>query len=136
MKEKKNYVVANLSIILLLIAMALSNVVFAQPGGGQQGPPELPNAKQIKKMVAEMSEELSLNEEQGTEILELYTAHFDEVKELTSAGRPDRTKMEAVKTKLEKQVKALLTEEQQELYVAYVKEHEPSQEGGERPSRD
>ena len=112
---------------VMLVALIVTTTACGQQrgpqGGGQQGPPSIPNSKQIDKMVSNLAEEISLSEDQETEVLELYTAHFKEVKEKTKSGRPDRKEMEALKTDFEKEVKGLLTEEQQELYVAYLKKN-------------
>lgn len=133
-KETRNSAVYTLGIILLLLTMAISSVVSAQPpgGGGQQGPPPIPNAKQIKKTVAKLSSELSLNDEQETKVLAFYTEHYEQVKEATSKGRPDRNKMETLKSSFEKSVKSELTKEQQVLYTAYLKKNE-KQFGRGRP---
>jgi hypothetical protein len=79
-------------------------------------------------MVSDMAEEISLNEEQEDEILDIYQAHFDEVEEKTKSGRPNRNEMEALKTSFEKVVNTVLTEEQQELYSAYLKENSPKRQ--------
>jgi len=119
---------------LVLFALLSGSAVFAQPpGGGGQGP-QLPDSDQIKEMVADISTQLSLNEDQESQILEMYEAHFDAVKELVSKGRPERTEMDALKTQFEKSVNAVLTKEQQELYAAYLEENQPPMEG-ERPAR-
>lgn len=134
-KQNRNFIVLNISVILLLIAMAMSSAVSAQPpgggGGGQQGPPPIPNSKQIKKMVSKLSSELSLSEQQETKVLALYQDHYEQVEEATSNGRPDRTKMEALKTSFEKNVKSELTEEQQDLYTEYLKKNQPQQRRGQ-----
>lgn len=121
------------NITLVLCAMLISGTTFAQrggQGGGQQGPPPIPSSKEIKAMVSDLAEEISLNEDQETEILALYTAHFKEVKKKTSSGRPDRDEMEALKNDFEDEVNAVLTDEQQKLFKAYQKKN--SQKKGKR----
>jgi len=116
------------SITLLLCAILVSSTTYAQQGqknGGQKGPPPLPSSQQIEEMVSDMSKEISLSEDQESEVLEIYTAHFEEVEDKTKSGKPDRKEMEALKTDLEKEVNALLTEEQQELYEDYQKKNRP-----------
>ena len=44
--------------------MAMSNVLNAQSAGGQQMLPSIPNSNQIKKMMADLSKELSLSYKQ------------------------------------------------------------------------
>ncbi|SDW19957.1 hypothetical protein SAMN05444411_101266 [Lutibacter oricola] len=92
-------------------------------GGGEQGPPPIPTTKQIVKMVDKLSSEILLSEDQKAEVLELYKEHFEEVEDLTSDGRPDRDKMEALKEDFESDVNEVLTEDQQKLYKAYVKKN-------------
>lgn len=114
----------------ILMMSLLFVTVFAcgqPPGGGgqrggQQGPPPIPDEEQIEKMVGQISKDVSLSEEQETTILQLYTWHFQAVKEKTSGkSRPDREEMEKMKADLEEQVKAVLSEEQVEKYDAYLK---------------
>ena len=92
-------------------------------GGNQQGPPELPTAKEIKTMVSDLSKEILLSEEQEEQVLELYTAHFEEVENKTSSGRPDRSEMEELKEDFENDVKDVLTKDQQKLYTTYLKKN-------------
>lgn len=124
----------SISAFIVLVVLLSGSEVFAQPpGGGGQGP-QLPDSDQIKEMVADISEQLALNEDQETQILEMYEAHFEAIKELVSKGRPERTEMDALKTQFEKSVNAVLTEEQKELYAAYLEENQPPMDG-ERPAR-
>ena len=100
-------------------------------GGSQQGPPELPTAKEIKTMVSDLSDEILLSDEQEEKVLELYIAHFEDVEEMTSAGRPDRDEMEELKEDFENDVKDVLTDDQQELYTKYLKKNS-SKKGGKK----
>lgn len=114
------------STILLLSIVLFSSGAFAQrgsQGGGQQGPPPAPTSEEIEEMVSDLSSEISLNEDQEIEILDLYTAHFNEQSDKMKSGKPNRKEMESLKTEFEEEVKALLTEEQQELFDAYKKKN-------------
>ena len=128
--QRRKILIINIGVIIMLILIAISNVVFAQPTGGQQGPPSLPNTKQIKKMVANLAKEISLDEKQEDQVLAIYQGHFADVKKATSSDRPDRSEMEKLKTELETAVEAVLTEEQQEKFAAYLKEQEKKQRRG------
>lgn len=120
--------------MIVVLATLSGSEVFAQPpGGGGQGP-QLPDSDQIKEMVADLSEKLILSEDQQIEIQEMYEAHFEQVEELMSKGRPERSEMETLKTEFEESVNAILTEEQQELYAAYLEENQPKMDG-QRPNR-
>ena len=119
----------NLGVVIMLIALTVSSLSYAQPpggngqGSGPQGPPSVPNSKQIKKMVANLSKELSLNEKQESEISTIYVDHFDELSEKMKSEKPERKEMEALEAKFEKEVSAVLTEEQQKLYVETKKKN-------------
>ncbi|SNR37938.1 hypothetical protein SAMN06265371_102111 [Lutibacter agarilyticus] len=116
---------------LVVVALVITTSAFAQQrgqqggqrGGGKQAPPELPTSKEIKTMVSNLSGELLLSDEQEEQVLELYTLHFEEVENKTKSGRPDRNEMEELKEDFENEVKAVLTEEQQELFTAYLKKN-------------
>ena len=114
---------------VLILALVITTTAFAQQrGGGQRGgeqggPPALPTAKEIKTMVSDLSGDLLLSDEQEEQVLELYTTHFEDVEDKTSSGRPDRDEMEALKTSLENDVKALLTDDQKKLYTTYLKKN-------------
>ena len=126
---------------MLVVALVITTSAFGQQGGGQGGPPqgggkggppELPTAKEIETMVSDLSDDLLLSEEQEAQVLELYNAHFEEVEEKTSSGRPDRDEMDEIKTSLENDIKALLTDDQQELYTTYLKNNSSKKKGKQR----
>ncbi len=122
MKQSKKNI---LSVLLLSFALLISGMSFAQaPRGGQKQKPPVPNEKQVKKMVTELSEELELSDEQEEQVLEVYQEHFKEVKEKTSGEkRPDREDMDAMKTSFEIKIKALLSNEQQIKFEDYMDKH-------------
>lgn len=109
------------TVAVLMIAMLTGSIAMAQPGG-QQGPPKLPSDKQIEKMVKSLDKELDLSEKQNEQVSDLYFAHFDKVEaKMESSSRPARSEMEALDADLEKSVKAVLDEEQQTEYTAWLK---------------
>ncbi|NPD84130.1 hypothetical protein HNS38_05130 [Lentimicrobium sp. L6] len=123
MKQSKKNI---LSVLALSIVLLFSGITFAQApkGDGPQKPP-VPNEKQVKKMVNELAEELELSDKQETEILAVYQSHFNEVKDKTSGKeKPKKEEMDALKSSFEKEVKALLSEEQQSKYKTYIKKQE------------
>ncbi|WP_372755527.1 hypothetical protein [Labilibaculum sp.] len=115
------------SLFAIAVIMLLSNkTVQAQPGGGgQQGPPSLPTASEIKTMVTELTTSLELNEDQSSEIYDLFVEHFEAVEDKMSAGRPSREDMEELESSFTEEVNALLTEEQQEGFEDYMEENAP-----------
>ena len=107
---------------ITLVILLLSSPFTQAQQGGHQGPPPLPNDEQIEKMVEDLSKELSLTTDQEKQVSEKYFAHFAAVEKKMKAGRPSREDMEAMETEFEKEVKLLLTKDQQVLYSSYIKE--------------
>ncbi len=122
--------------IIILSILLTGSLVQAQPQGQGRpaGPPPIPNAKQIQKMVAGLSTELSLNDQQETQISALYTAHFAQVEEVMEGSDRDaqREEMESLKKTFDEEVNAVLTDKQQTLYAAYQKKND-QRKGGRRP---
>ncbi len=131
----------NIKTLLVITAILLSSIIYAQPPGGgqqrgQQGPPPIPNEKQIKEMVSDLSKEISFTEEQEASVLKLYIKHYEDIKNKTSGNsKPKREEMETLKNTFEKEVKALLTEEQQKQFMEYQKKNVPKQERQQRPNK-
>lgn len=118
--------ITKLTAILAIAVMMLlgENLAHAQQRG-QQGPPPIPNASQIKTMVLKLSDTLVLNDVQSKQIYDLFTAHFEEVSTKIGASKPPRSEMEALKTKFENEVKCILTTEQQKQFEVFMKQNEP-----------
>ena len=127
--------------LVIFLSLCISSLTFAQGpggggppsgGGGMQGPPSLPTNKQIKKMVAEIADEVDLTEVQEDSVLVKYQEHFEAMEEkISSSERPERSEMEALETAFQKEVEGFLTEEQIVKYEAYLKEQE-EERGGQR----
>lgn len=117
--------------ILAVGLFLIGSLSLAQQAGRQQGPPPVPNEDQIKEMVNDLTKEITLSDEQETKVLELYKAHFAEVKQQTSGNsRPDREAMEKEKSAFEKKVKAELSKTQIRKYEAFLKKQEPPKKRG------
>ena len=115
----------NISIALLITAMFFLTSNLSAQQRQEQGPPPIPNKTQIDKMVEDLSTELSLSDDQKTEILSLYTDHFAEVKSSMSSGqRPSREEMQSLKKEFEDQVKSQLNEDQQDLFDEFMKKNQ------------
>lgn len=119
-------------LILTLVLFFSLNFIYAQARGGRQGlrqgPPPIPNNAQIEQMVNSLAKEITLSNEQKTEVLSLYKAHFSEVKaKLSGSNRPKREEMEALKKAFENKVKALLTKDQVKKYEQWAKKQGPQQ---------
>lgn len=108
---------------LFIAFLVISVSVWAQPQGrGEQGPPPIPNSEEITKMVTELGEELSLSDEQENKIETLYTEFFKMMEDKTSNSRPNREFMESLEADFQKEVKAVLNEEQIEKYEDFLKD--------------
>ena len=126
--------------VLILILGVACTPSFAQgPPKGEQGPPPIPTEQQIEKMVAELSSELSLNEDQQTRLHGLYVDHFKELNELRGSQEGpregQRKKMEALRASFEKEVQADFSKEQRELFAAYQAKRGENRMGKRRPRK-
>jgi len=122
--------------IFTALALVISIAGFSQrpggpPSGGQQGAPPIPNDEQIEKIVSALDKDLDLTDEQETKILDIYIAHYKEVKKETSGNaRPNREKMNTLKDNMDEQVEAVLTKKQYKSYKKLTKRQQP-----QRPQR-
>ena len=124
----------NLITVLLITAMFfITSSLSAQQREGKGSPP-IPDEAQINKMVDVLATELSISEAQKTEILALYTNHFNEVKSSMSSGeRPSREEMESLKEEFEDSVKSVLNDEQQDLFDEFMEKN--NRQKGKQKSR-
>lgn len=123
------------STLLVGAILLVCTAAFAQPGGrgqrsGQQpGPPKLPDAAQVTKMVNEMSAALSLTDSQTEQVSELHIAHFAAASDLMAKAKGDREthrkKMGALRTEFESELKAVMRDDQIPDFEAYMKERQP-----------
>jgi len=132
--------IKNLKILIAVILFTIlaGSLVQAQQRG-PQGPPPLPTDEQIEEIVDELATVLSLTDYQTQQVSELYTAHFVEVKKQRDSNRSaretNREEMEQIKKSFEKEVKSLLTKEQQKQFDSFQKKHQAGQGGQQRPKR-
>ncbi len=131
---KKNIIL----IAVMLFAIISTNTIQAQHRG-VQGPPKLPDSKQINKMVSELSKELSLNKDQETKISKIYFSHFDEAKKILETNRNNRElqrkKMDASNRNLNNKVNTALTKEQQKKYAKFLNKQELNRKRPPKPNR-
>ncbi|MCM1313354.1 MAG: Spy/CpxP family protein refolding chaperone [Bacteroides sp.] len=111
--------------IALLAVVAFLGVgsMFAQRGNGR---PRMTVEQQVERMKTE----LSLTDEQTKQVTDLYT---DFQKKMQGTERGDREQMRAEREKLEKQVEALLTDEQK---TAYKKLQAERRQGPRRENKE
>lgn len=113
--------------LFIFTALLMYCFSFGQPprGEGQQGegqgPPPIPNAKQITEMVTKLDTDIKLTDNQEAAILRLYTEHFEAVKsKISGSTRPKREDMEALRNNVEKKVNSILTPEQKKAYKKFL----------------
>lgn len=97
---------------VLFFAVSIST---AQPRKGQH-PKELPNAEKVEKMLNHLAKELSLTDEQKSEIKALYLTHFAELRKDHEKREIERLKHEEQRNEFFASVKAELNEEQVEKF--------------------
>ncbi|MEE4260097.1 MAG: hypothetical protein V2I62_10080 [Bacteroidales bacterium] len=128
---------SNINVFLATLTIFLS-VTFAQAQPrGKQGPHPIPDAKSVAAMVDNLSDELALNDLQKEKLSDIYTNHFDLLREMVEEdknSRPDREMMDNMKNDFETEVKSVLTEDQQKKFDTYMKRTE-SLRGGRGKSR-
>jgi len=120
--------------ILTIVSTMIVGGLFAQQGQPPQQPP-IPDESQIAQMVDELTQKLSLTDEQTSQILDLYSDHFVELKSNMEVGQPQRSKMDKLRKKFEEQVKTILTDEQQDQFDEFLKENTPQRGPGPRGQR-
>lgn len=116
-----------------LLAVLFFTVFFTQLAQAQprrdQRPPMLPDSTRIVQMVDELSENLSLSEEQKETITALHFAHFQEVKALmeknTEKRGDDRKVMDELRNDFDEQIKAELSDTQKKKFDKLKKNNRP-----------
>jgi len=127
-----------LALVALVVMLGIV-LTQAQPGG-QQGPRPIPNDKQIKEMVSELSTELSLTEKQEQQVSEMFVAHFIEVKEVQdkykTSHEAERKEMDSVRNEFKKEINSVLSKEQQKQFDEFMKNRKPRKKAkGQKPPK-
>jgi len=134
----KTTIKKNLGLIMFAFAILFStSMAQAHPPQGQQGPPPIPDDKSVEQMVSNLSTELSLDAAQEKQVSKIFKAHFDEAREKMEGSKgssmPNRSEMEKLKADFEKDVKAILTKDQQKMFDAFMKKIDPQR--GKQPAK-
>jgi hypothetical protein len=108
----------------------------AQQRQERNQPPKPPSTEAVNKMVDELSAKLSLNKTQKQKVSDLYTAHFNEVRNSTNNNEKNvgREEMEKKRRNFEEQIKSLLNDEQKTEFDKFMKSHGP-QHNQQQPKR-
>ena len=134
MNKQKKF---NPRIFLIVVTMLfLSISLSAQQQPERNGPPKPPSATEVNKMVDELSTNLSLSESQKKEVSELFTAHFNKVRESMGnrEGKGSPEEMQQKRKDFEEQVKSLLNDEQKVQFDKFMKSLGP-QSNQQMPKR-
>jgi len=116
--------------IITVLILVTSLAVSAQPGQGKGHHGEhgywKSDSCRIQVMVADLSKELSLSEDQKKQIEEIHYAHMNEVEKMHMEYKNDCVgEHEAciqLREKMDADVKKVLNKEQQALYDEFMKE--------------
>lgn len=126
------------SILLLMLFFMCFTVISAKGfRGGQKG-----QKKDFTDMFTKLKKELNLTDEQQTkfdEIVKKYKTKFDALRpDKNSETKPDKADFEAMRTKMDelrenmnKEIKAILTDEQVEIFEKYQKIMQQKRPGGQ-----
>ncbi len=117
-----------LSVVMTSFMWIASYTVSAQPGYGKGfhdgSCPWMTDSCRIQLMVDDLSKELSLTEQQKQQIEEIHYAHISEMRQLRSKYKNDcvgeREARFQLRDKLDKDVKSVLTKEQQEQFDSFM----------------
>jgi len=149
MNNKKNF---SLVIVVSLLLVLLTGMQAQQ----DQRPPRPPDSEQIKQIVNKLSAELSLTDDQKEKVLKLFDAHFKKMGDLmknngpggpeggreSGGGRREgmkndsglmmsvHMKMDKLRASFVKEVKALLTIDQQKKFDEFMKNNRPQRDRG------
>jgi Spy/CpxP family protein refolding chaperone len=132
---KKSIQTAMVVVAILFAEMLNINPAIAQDR--QQHPPmRTPDSAQIDKMVKELAKEISLTEEQQTQVTELYFAHFNKAKAKMQKSEAKHEKLEKRREEnrkdFENQVGELLNEDQKAKFKEFMKDQRPERQRGQR----
>ncbi|MBK7631730.1 MAG: hypothetical protein IPJ23_13705 [Ignavibacteriales bacterium] len=119
---------SNTGILLIIAAMLFASIsLSAQQQPERNGPPKPPSAVEVNKMIDELSTTLSLNESQKKEVPDLFTAHFNNMKESMGSreGSGSPEEMQQKRKDFEAQVKSLLNDEQKLAFDQFMKSRGP-----------
>ena len=83
----------------------------------------------VEQQVSNLKKELNLTDEQTAQVTVIYT---DFEKQMKSAGETSREQMRSQREELEKQVQALLTDEQKKLYQEMKTKRSGDKQQGQR----
>ena len=124
----------NTGIFLIIATMLfISGNLLAQQQPEKNGPPIPLDSDQILKTVVELTEEISLSEDQTAKMLDLFQDHSNKVKAAVDKNQDQRERgeeMERLRKEFEGNVNALLNDKQKAGFDEFMKkqDHQPQQQ--------
>jgi sRNA-binding protein len=116
--------------LILMIVILFAGILQAQERRRPEQP-QLPDSTRVVEMVEEMAAELDLSTEQREMVEKLHQEHFNDARQLAEKARAEheriREEMETKRFEFEKQIEALLTDEQAAKYREWKEKHGPGQ---------
>lgn len=122
----------------IILAIFNTGFVYAQPGQGPRGGGMMPDSARIVQMVDDLAKAVSLTKEQKEKVTPIYFNHFSEMRQMREKSQGDRSamreSMDKLRTKLDQDIKALLTDNQKKDYEKFTQEQrERRGRGGHGP---
>jgi len=121
MKRSVKKVTKAITVLCALFLLSIPATWAQRNGQRPQGPPPVPNAKQIELIIDELDQSIELSDAQETKIKTLFTEHF---KEMGKNLKKSREEMEKKKEAFEKTIEAELSDEQQKGFEKFMENME------------
>lgn len=112
----------NVNQLILLIAIICSMVACNQK---TQQEKNAPANQQVSKMSADLSEKLSLTDEQSKIVKFLFTNHFNEMEKIIKKGNASKEDMDSLKKTFESKMDSVLSDDQYDKFISYMETIRP-----------
>lgn len=121
MKRSVKKVTKAITVLCALFLLSIPATWAQRNGQRPQGPPPVPNAKQIELMIDNLDQSIELSDAQETKIKALFTEHFKTMKKNLKKSRKE---MEKEKEVFKKTIEAELSDEQQKGFEKFMEKME------------
>ena len=119
--------------IFLTSLLLITTVGLAQR---KQGPPPQPSSQQINQMIDDLSSELNLTSSQTSQISNIFSEHFKEMKskrgKRSGSKRQDPGAMESSRQEFEAQIKRVLSTDQIAAFDKFMQSRGPQSQPPKR----
>ena len=122
------------TILLSILSTCLFcfNAAFAQgPGQGQGRGQRMSSEERLKTTMDQINESIEMTDEQQEQVTQVFTVFYSQMDTLrsNSSGRPDRTKLEALRNERDKKIKEILDKKQYKTYLKVLEEQRNAMRG-------